>query len=132
MPEHEVANNAGLWTWLTLLFFDDVCPVQNGQRKVKNDYCYVFEPKIEPDVLSKDRPRFEQTGDEKYVTKAHRRGKVGWNVGRQIEVAPHYRRPHMALVWTGGFRTFTSCEGGKGHSFQHDTIGLELEGDYRG
>ncbi|MFH1924707.1 MAG: hypothetical protein ABIP48_33060, partial [Planctomycetota bacterium] len=56
---------------------------------------------IEPDVLSKDRVRFEQTGDEKYVTKAHRRGKVGWNVGRRIEVAPHYRRPHMALVWTG-------------------------------
>ena len=37
----------------------------------------------------------------KYVDKAHRRGKVGWNVGRHIEVAPHYRRPHMALVWTG-------------------------------
>jgi hypothetical protein len=56
---------------------------------------------IEPDVLSKDRDRFEQTGDKKYVAKAHRRGKVGWNVGRRIEVAPHYRRPHMTLVWTG-------------------------------
>ena len=56
---------------------------------------------IEPDVLSKDRTKFEQTGDEKFVSKAHRRGKVGWNVGLQVEVAPHYRRPHMALVWTG-------------------------------
>lgn len=56
---------------------------------------------IEPDVLSKDRDRYESTGDQKYVDKAHRRGKVGWNVGRHIEVAPHYRRPHMALVWTG-------------------------------
>jgi hypothetical protein len=56
---------------------------------------------IEPDVLSKDRSKFEQTGDQKFVSKAHRRGKVGWNVGRQVEVAPHYRRPHMALVWTG-------------------------------
>ena len=56
---------------------------------------------IEPDVLSKDRDKFEQTGDAKYVDKAHRRGKVGWNVGRHIEVIPHYRRPHMALVWTG-------------------------------
>lgn len=45
---------------------------------------------IEPDVLSKDRAKFEGTGDQKYVEKAHRRGKVGWNVGRQIEVAPHY------------------------------------------
>ncbi len=56
---------------------------------------------IEPDVLSKDRDKFETSGDQKYVDKAHRRGKVGWNVGRHIEVAPHYRRPHMALVWTG-------------------------------
>lgn len=56
---------------------------------------------ISPDVLSKDRDRFEQTGDRKFVEKAHRRGKVGWDVGRHIEVVPHYRRPHMALVWTG-------------------------------
>ena len=56
---------------------------------------------IEPDVLSKDRRKFEGSGDQKYVEKAHRRGKVGWNVGRHIEVAPHYRRPHMTLVWTG-------------------------------
>ena len=56
---------------------------------------------ISPDVLNDDRAKFEQTGDEKYVDKAHRRGKVGWDVGREIEVAPHYRRPHMALVWTG-------------------------------
>jgi hypothetical protein len=60
---------------------------------------------IEPDVLSKDRDKFENSGDQKYVDKAHRRGKIGWNVGRHIEVAPHYRRPHMALVWTGHGRT---------------------------
>jgi hypothetical protein len=60
---------------------------------------------IEPDVLSKDRAKFEQTGDEKYVAKAHRRGKVGWNVGRRIEVAPHYRRPHLMLAWTGKGRS---------------------------
>jgi hypothetical protein len=60
---------------------------------------------IEPDALSKDRDKFEQGGDQKYVDKAHRRGKIGWNVGRHIEVAPHYRRPHMALVWTGRGRT---------------------------
>jgi hypothetical protein len=23
------------------------------------------------------------------------------NVGRSIEVSPHYRRPHMALAWNG-------------------------------
>jgi len=59
---------------------------------------------IEPDVLSKDRGKFEETGDQKYVDKAHRRGKVGWVVGRRIEVAPHYRRPHLMLAWTGSGR----------------------------
>ena len=56
---------------------------------------------ISPDVLSKDRDKFDLTGDQRYIDKAHRRGKVGWDVGRHVEVAPHYRRPHMALVWTG-------------------------------
>jgi hypothetical protein len=45
LPEREIAENAGLWTWLTLFYFDDVCPVRKGKRMVKNDYHYVFEPK---------------------------------------------------------------------------------------
>jgi hypothetical protein len=60
---------------------------------------------ISPDVLADDRAKYDQTGDQKYVDKAHRRGKVGWDVGRHIEVIPHYRRPHMTLVWTGRGRT---------------------------
>ena len=39
-------------------------------------------------------------------------------------------RDTVVLLWKAGFKTFTSCEGGRGHSFQHETIGLELEGDY--
>ena len=39
-------------------------------------------------------------------------------------------RDAVVLLQEGGFRTFTSCEGGRGHSFQHVTIGLELEGSY--
>ena len=35
------------------------------------------------------------------------------------------------LVRKGDFRTFTSCEDGKGHSFRNETVGLELEGSYR-
>ena len=34
------------------------------------------------------------------------------------------------LLCKGGFKTFTSCEGGGGHNFQHETIGLELKGNY--
>ncbi len=43
-PER-VAGDAGLWTWLSLLFFDSVCPVVDGQRAVRNDYHYIFEPR---------------------------------------------------------------------------------------
>lgn len=53
---------------------------------------------IEPDVLGKDRDKFEQTGDRKFVDKAHRRGKIGWNVGRRIEVAPHYPNSYGPLI----------------------------------
>jgi hypothetical protein len=40
-----LAPDAGLWTWLTCLFIDSVCPPINGRRSVKNDYFYVFEPR---------------------------------------------------------------------------------------
>jgi hypothetical protein len=57
---------------------------------------------ITPDVLAGDQQKYEASGgDAKYVDRAHRRGKLGWNVGQKIEVMPHYRRPHPALVWTG-------------------------------
>jgi hypothetical protein len=45
LPDHFVAGNAGLWTWLTLFFFDEVCPARAGKRTVRNDYHYIFEPK---------------------------------------------------------------------------------------
>ena len=61
---------------------------------------------ITPDVLADDRQKYEASGgDSKYVDRAHRRGKLGWNVGEKIEVMPHYRRPHPALVWTGRGRS---------------------------
>jgi hypothetical protein len=45
LPEDEVAQNAGLWTWLSLYYFDEVCPLRSGKRTVRNDYSYVFAPK---------------------------------------------------------------------------------------
>jgi hypothetical protein len=69
------------------------------------------------DVLADDRAKFHETGDQKFVEKARRRGKVGWDVGRKIEVIPHYPRPHLILVWTGRGRAVprivpASCIGG--------------------
>ena len=43
---------------------------------------------ISPDVLADDREKFEASGDHKYIDKAHRHGKVGWDVGKHIEVIP--------------------------------------------
>jgi hypothetical protein len=40
----KVSKDAGLWSWLSLLFLDSICPVVDGQRIVKNDYYYLFEP----------------------------------------------------------------------------------------
>ena len=58
---------------------------------------------ITPSILTKDEGSTRDlTG---LVEKARRRGKIGWEVGRDIEVAPHIRRPHPALVWTGEGRT---------------------------
>lgn len=57
---------------------------------------------IEPDVLAKDR---DKPITPAIVDRAKRRGKFGFNVGKGIEVIPHVRRPHPALVWTGHGRT---------------------------
>ena len=39
-------------------------------------------------------------------------------------------RDTVVLLNREGFKTFTSCEGGRGHAFQHETIGQEPEGSY--
>ena len=39
-------------------------------------------------------------------------------------------RDTVLLLWRAGFKTFTSCEGGKGHSFRYGTIGLTIEGTF--
>mgnify|MGYP001156641630 CR=1 FL=1 len=45
LSNDDIANNAGLWTWLTLFYFEQVCPLRDGSRRVKNDYHYIFEPR---------------------------------------------------------------------------------------
>ena len=45
---------------------------------------------ISPDVLADDRAKYEASHDQKFVEKAHHRGKVGWGVGKQIEVNPTF------------------------------------------
>ncbi len=77
---------------------------------------------ISPDVLADDRSKFDQSHDQKFVDKAHRRGKVGWDVGRHIEVIPHYRRPHMTLVWTGHGRAVPRIVPRKGSVVHREVV----------
>jgi hypothetical protein len=64
---------------------------------------------ITPDVLSSDRDRYESETDEAWkqraVDRARRRGVVGWSIGADYEVCPHYRRPHFGLRHTGKGRS---------------------------
>lgn len=78
---------------------------------------------IEPDVLADDRVKFEETRDIKYVEKAHRRGKLGWNVGEKFEAIPHYRRPHPALFWTGKGRLIPKIGIRKGSIVNRTIVG---------
>lgn len=61
---------------------------------------------ISSDVLAKDRVKFEDPKttleqQQAIIDRAHRRGKIGWDIGKNIEVSPHFRRPHFAIRWTG-------------------------------
>lgn len=46
LPEEVIRHHVGLWTWLTLFLFDSVCPVisSDGNRKIRVNGCYIFEP----------------------------------------------------------------------------------------
>lgn len=42
LPPDEVEDNAGLWSWLALFYFDQVCPRQpDGTRKPGRDYRHI-------------------------------------------------------------------------------------------
>lgn len=74
---------------------------------------------LEPDVLSKDAHK-KITDVE--INRAHRRGKIGWNVGKEISVSPHWRRPHPAIVWTGKGRKIPRLVMRKGSLVKRDAV----------
>lgn len=91
---------------------------------------------ITPDILVKDKPRWESassTDRERMIATARRRGKVGWDIGASIEHAPHYRRPHPALVRVGKGRTLTRIVMRKGSVVHRGKLtsipsGFDMEG----
>jgi len=60
---------------------------------------------ITRDVLASDQNRYDaetnQANKIKAENKAKNKGVFGWSVGKNIQVAPHVRRPHWAVRWTG-------------------------------
>lgn len=54
---------------------------------------------VEPDILNRDKGK---PLTQVIINRANRRGKNGFNLGRLLETAPHYRGPSpLALYWTG-------------------------------
>ena len=45
IPKQTLIEDQGLWTWLSVYFFDSICPRKGGLVKVRNDYTYIYEAK---------------------------------------------------------------------------------------
>lgn len=57
-----------------------------------------------PDILNSDKCRWEsatQLQKEKMIERARKANKNGFDLGSAMEIIPHFRRPHPAVVWTG-------------------------------
>lgn len=86
---------------------------------------------IEPEPLAADRAKWEASHDPKLLEKAQRRGKRAWAVGKQIEVAPGFRRPHFAIRWMGKGRVDPRLRPIKGCLVRREKI-MEVPTDYLG
>lgn len=104
---------------------------------------------LTPDLIEKHRQWIGTDRESEYHEKAKKRGKNGWDVGRELqeqfdraETSPHFRAPHFATVWTGKDRkipkfVFRTGEGGgpivvnrkKMIEVPTGYYGLEEEGD---
>lgn len=77
---------------------------------------------VEPDVLTKDLLRYaESTNNEtkkRLVDKAHRRGKKGWTVGREIKF-PYRRSETHSSEGTGRELQFSHQRGAHFHAIRH-------------
>lgn len=56
----------------------------------------------EPVLLNRDKGKLlNETEREVAIERARRNGNYGFDIGKGIEVSPHFRRPHFAIRWTG-------------------------------
>jgi hypothetical protein len=80
---------------------------------------------LEPDYLHDDELK-ARTADEdrrlELALKARRRGKFGFNLGKGLEMVPHFRRPHPALIGTGKNRSIPKIIWRKGSWIHRDLV----------
>jgi hypothetical protein len=102
--------------------------------------CMIYnDPEIvTPDVLARDKASYEEAlaRDDKdkidrIIDRAKRRGKNVFDIGRLIDAMPHYRRPHMALFWTGVGRKEARIKLRRGSIVHRDKI-VNVPTDYIG
>jgi hypothetical protein len=54
---------------------------------------------VQPILLKRDQGK---SGDrKKMIERAKRNGVFGFDIGANMDVSPHFRRPHFAIRWTG-------------------------------
>ena len=42
LPERGLMRDAGLWIWLAMFYFDELCPKEGGSRKVLSNWYYIY------------------------------------------------------------------------------------------
>lgn len=88
---------------------------------------------IQPIVLDRDRLKYESSDEPMRKRMEDRAARVngrGFSIGKDLEnqlakereLAPHIRRPHMALFWTGKGRTEPRLQLRRGALIKHKSI----------
>ena len=77
---------------------------------------------VERCILSKDMSKVNEANMDRLVDKAKRRGKFGFTLGRELEMIPHLRRPHMWWKPYGPGRKFRKFCLRKGSVIHKDVV----------
>ena len=80
---------------------------------------------ITPDVLVEHQSRYDKASEEwkrKAEKNARKRGKVGWNIGKDIEALPRIVRPYWALRHTGPNGSIPKIVPVKGYKVKADKL----------
>lgn len=79
---------------------------------------------IDPVLLNRDRNRdLDEEAHQRAVKRAKNRGEFGFDLGKTIEVSPHFRRPHFGIRLTGKGRRIAKLVPIKGAIINRELLG---------